>query len=182
MNTIIELAIETATKAHQGQNRKGTDVPYITHPFSVGMILSEAGCTTEEIAAGILHDTVEDTDLTLEDIKFKFGEKIALIVEGCSEPDKSQTWEKRKSHSIDYLKDAPPEVKIVALADKLQNISKIAADYLKSGEGLWDRFKRGKAKQKWYYENLVDSLRDKRYTKKQQGLYIEFIRVVKSVF
>ena len=68
----IEEAIEVAAEAHQGQYRKGTDTPYITHPYAVGLILMEAGCTEAVIIAGILHDTVEDTDLTLEFIRERF--------------------------------------------------------------------------------------------------------------
>src|ERR1043165_5018773 len=107
---MLDLVIEVAAKAHSGQFRKGTDIPYIAHPYAVGMILARAGCAEEMIAAGILHDTVEDTDLTLEYIKETFGERVAAIVEGCSEPDKSATWEERKRHTIEYLRTAPWEV------------------------------------------------------------------------
>ena len=78
----IEEAIEVAAEAHHGQYRKGTRTPYITHPYAVGLILMEVGCTEAVIIAGILHDTVEDTDLTLEFIREHFGSAIADIVEG----------------------------------------------------------------------------------------------------
>src|SRR5947209_15832446 len=109
---MLDLAIETAARAHAGQVRKGTDVPYIAHPYAVGMMLARVGASEEVVAAGILHDTVEDTYLTLDWIRDNFGEKVAMIVEGCSEPDHgSQPWEARKEHTLEYLKTAPWEVR-----------------------------------------------------------------------
>ena len=86
---MIDLAIEVAAKAHQNQVRKGTDIPYITHPLAVGIILAKAGCSDEVIVAGILHDTLEDTPLTLDCIQETFGPRVASIVKGASEPDRS---------------------------------------------------------------------------------------------
>ena len=94
---LIDLAIKVSTKAHEGQYRKGTNLPYISHPYAVGMLLMSYECTSEVVAAGILHDTVEDTELTLKDIEEQFGPKVASIVEGCSEPNKEWSWEERKN-------------------------------------------------------------------------------------
>jgi len=80
---LINLAIEIAEKAHQNQVRKGTDIPYITHPLAVGIILSKAGCSDEVIIAGILHDTVEDTPVTLDYIRDTFGKKVFELVKGA---------------------------------------------------------------------------------------------------
>src|SRR5438270_10454843 len=110
----IDRAIELAATAHRHQVRKGTDIPYITHPYVVGIMLAQIGCDEEVVAAGILHDTVEDTPLTLDDIRAQFGDRVASIVEGCSEPDKSASWEHRKQHTLEYLKSAPWEVRIVS--------------------------------------------------------------------
>ncbi|MEB3102047.1 HD domain-containing protein [Ferviditalea candida] len=155
---IIDKAIQTATIAHANQTRKSSDLPYITHVYGVGILLAQHGCSPEEIAAGILHDTVEDTDLTLEDIKKDFGEQVAAIVEGCSEPGKSLSWEKRKEHTLEFLKHASDEIRHVACADKLHNIRSMREDYSNLGESLWTRFKRGKEQQAWYYSGLVISL------------------------
>lgn len=155
---LIEKALQVAAKAHDHQYRKKTDIPYITHPAGVGMILMKAGYDEELIAAGILHDTVEDTTLTLKDIETIFGLKIAKIVEGCSEPDKTLPWEERKKHTIEYLKTAPFEIRVVVCADKLHNIRSINDDYEQIGEDVWTKFKRGKDKQKWYYTNVLASL------------------------
>ena len=155
---MIEEAIELAAKAHEGQVRKASDIPYISHPYAVGLMLARAGCSDEIVAAGILHDTVEDTDITLEYIREQFGEKVASIVEGCSEPDKSATWEERKEHTLAYLRTAPWEVKVVSCADKLHNARTILAAREEMGDEVWARFKRGRKEQEWYYRALVESL------------------------
>ncbi|WML38157.1 HD domain-containing protein [Neobacillus sp. OS1-2] len=155
---VIEKALQIASKAHANQFRKHTDIPYITHPVAVGMMLMKAGYGDDLVAAGILHDTVEDTSLTLADIERDFGRIIARIVEGCSEPDKSLSWEERKKHTIEFLKTAPDEVRAVACADKLHNIQSIIEDYKQMGESVWERFNRGKGDQEWYYRNVVESL------------------------
>ncbi len=96
---MIDKAIQFAAIAHEGQYRKGTNIPYIIHPVSVGFLLQSIGCDEEVIVAGLLHDTVEDTDTELDDIKREFGERVASLVFSASEPDKTLTWEERKIHS-----------------------------------------------------------------------------------
>ncbi|WP_066071606.1 HD domain-containing protein [Neobacillus soli] len=155
---VIEKALQVASRAHVRQCRKHTDIPYITHPVAVGMMLMKAGYGDDIVAAGILHDTVEDTTLSLADIEREFGLTIASIVEGCSEPDKSLSWEKRKQHTIEFLKTAPEDIKVVACADKLHNIRSIMNDYEQIGDMVWERFNRGKVEQEWYYRNVIESL------------------------
>jgi (p)ppGpp synthase/HD superfamily hydrolase len=153
---MIFEAIEFAVKAHSGQFRKGTKIPYIVHPLSVARILIEHDCPEEVVVAGILHDTVEDTPVTIGDIRRSFGENVASLVAGASEPGKSDTWENRKRHTIEYLKTAPLDVLFVSLADKLDNIRAIRADYEKLGDAVWSRFNRPKESQAWYYRSLAD--------------------------
>lgn len=155
---IVEKALKIASKSHEGQYRKKTDIPYITHPVAVGMMLLKSGYSEEIVAAGILHDTVEDTPVTLDEIKREFGSNIAGIVEGSSEPDKSLSWKDRKEHTIEFLKTASEDVRAVVCADKLHNIRSIIRDYEQVGEEVWSRFNAGKEQQKWYYTNIVDSL------------------------
>ena len=143
---MVDAAIEVAEEAHRGQFRKGSGIPYISHPRAVARILSDAGCSEELVAAGILHDTVEDTSLTLDFIREKFGERVAKIVQGCSEPDKSLPWEQRKLHTVEFLKTAPLEVRTVTCADKLHNLLTIIADYEVMGDDVWDRFSRGRTR------------------------------------
>lgn len=159
---IVNHAIEFATQAHRNQVRKGTNTPYITHPYAIGLMLTRAGFDPEVVAAGLLHDTIEDTDATLDDIRAQFGERVAGIVEGASEPDRDASWEERKEHTIHYLRTAPYEVRAVACADKLHNLTTIADAYKSGGatggETVWSRFKRNRSAQEWYYRSLVDSL------------------------
>ncbi len=157
---MVDVAIDVAEEAHHGQFRKGSGIPYISHPRAVARILSDAGCSEELVVAGILHDTVEDTPLTLEYIREKFGETVAKIVQGCSEPDKSLPWEQRKQYTVEFLKTAPLEVRTVTCADKLHNLMTIIADYEVMGDDVWDRFSRGRGAQEWYYRELAASLCD----------------------
>ena len=179
---MIDLAIEVAVQAHKNQKRKGTEIPYITHPLAVGIILSKAGCSDEVIAAGILHDTVEDTSVTSDDIHRMFGEKVAAIVEGASEPDKTLSWEERKAHTLEFLKTAPLEVRLVACADKLHNIRSIASEYNEIGDEVWKRFKRGKEKQWWYYRGLAQSLSEKVDYQRYVALFTQLSVEVEMLF
>jgi len=152
---MIFKAIEFAAKAHAGQYRKGTRVPYLVHPLNVAKILIDSGCSDVVAVAGILHDTVEDTPITLDEIRKHFGQAVAELVAGASEPDKSDTWENRKKHTIEYLKTASPEVLLVSIADKLDNIRGINEGYAEIGESYWARFNRPRLHQQWYYQSLV---------------------------
>jgi len=153
-------AIEFAARAHRHQLRKGSDTPYISHPYSVGLLLTRAGFDPEVVAAGILHDTIEDTPVTLGEIRDIFSDRVAAIVEGCTEPDRAATWEERKEHTIHYLQTATYEIRSVSCADKLHNLSTVAEGYAIYGDDVWSRFKRGKNQQAWYYRSLVAVLCD----------------------
>jgi (p)ppGpp synthase/HD superfamily hydrolase len=179
---LIDRAIEFAVKAHEEQKRKGTETAYIIHPFSVGVILAKAGCSDEIIAAGILHDTVEDTPVRIETIREVFGETVASIVESCSEPDKTMSWEKRKEHTLSFLKNAPLPVRLVSCADKLHNIRTIARELNTIGDAVWVRFKRGKTKQKGYYQSLVKTLCDRQDTGDYRSLFEALRKEVERVF
>lgn len=156
--TIIEKAINFAAKAHNGQMRKSTNIPYITHPFAVGMLLQQLNCSDDVIAAGILHDTIEDTDATYEQLVQEFGEKIAKLVLAASEHDKSLPWEERKQHTIDSLKNASLEEIQIIIADKLHNLRTIREELVSQGDVVWSRFNRGKKQQHWYYSSIVKAV------------------------
>ncbi|KKI90512.1 phosphohydrolase [Bacillus sp. SA1-12] len=177
--SIIEQAINFAAAAHDGQTRKATNIPYITHPFAVGMLLQKEQCTDEVIAAGILHDTIEDTSATYEDLENQFGKQIARLVLAASERDKSLPWEQRKQHTIDALKHAGlDEIKIIT-ADKLHNLRSIHADLIIQGEKIWERFNRGKRDQQWYYTGIIKALSPRR---NEFALIGELEKEVESVF
>ncbi|WP_034670492.1 HD domain-containing protein [Ectobacillus panaciterrae] len=151
-------AVEVATVAHKAQQRKGNGTPYITHPYTVAMLLAKSGCTQDVVVAGLLHDTVEDTSLSYEDVKREFGETVARLVEECSEHDKEKSWEERKQYTIDKLQHISAEGCMITCADKLHNIRSTVKEFEVCGEAVWNRFNRGKDKQKWYYCSLVTEL------------------------
>ena len=122
---MVEKAIEFATKAHEGQFRKGTKKPYIVHPLEVKEIVMTMTEDEEIICAAVLHDTIEDCkDVSEKTICTQFGERIAKLVAGESE-DKTKTWEERKSATIEHLKNASEELQMIGLADKLSNLRDI---------------------------------------------------------
>lgn len=175
-------AVEFAARAHREHYRKGTKIPYIAHLISVAKILIDYDCTEEIIVAGILHDTVEDTPVTLEDIRESFGERVASLVEAASEPDKSDTWENRRRHTIEYLKTAPMVVRLLTCADKLDNIRSIKVEYERFGELVWKRFRRAKDSQEWYYNALADVFVNRAVGKPSATLFRQFNYEVRQVF
>jgi (p)ppGpp synthase/HD superfamily hydrolase len=156
--SLVDRAIGYAARAHEGQRRKAGNIPYIAHPVAVAMSLQAMGCPEIVVAAALLHDTVEDTDVTLADIRDAFGEEIASIVAGVTEPDQGNRWEERKQRLIDRLRTASLEIKLVAAADKYHNLSHITHSQLKHGDEAWDRFSRGPAQQAWYYRQVTASI------------------------
>lgn len=158
MVNIIEKAFQFALNKHEGQFRKGTDTPYITHPFAVGMILKHYQYSDAVIAAGILHDTLEDTETTQNELLEVFGKEVLELVQATSEEDTSLSWEDRKQHTIDELPFKTSDQLAIIIADKLHNIRSIQDDVNKLGEVVWDRFNREKSKQAWYYTSVVNEL------------------------
>ncbi len=169
--SVDNKALTVAYNAHIKQNRKGTDIPYIVHPLEVAVILIENGADEDVINAGLLHDTLEDTDISLEYLVENFGRKVAELVKGASEPyklnletklsddERKVSWKLRKNHTIEYLKTAPLDIKLITCADKLSNIRSLVRDYEKVGDNLWQRFNAGYEEQKWYYNSLIESLK-----------------------
>ena len=154
-----ENAKTFAIKAHMGQVRKNEpDKPMIIHPISVGMLLEEYGYDDEVVAAGYLHDVVEDTKYTIEDIKIKFGDEVAYLVMGASEPDKSLSWEERKAHTIEETKKLPLRNKLVICADKINNLEDLMLKFQKTGKRDFSSFKKGEDEQRWYYTSVYESL------------------------
>src|SRR5687767_332787 len=118
---LVDSALIFAATAHRDQFRKGTGTPYIVHPVGVMLLLIQAGETDPELlAAALLHDTLEDAGVTVDALRAQFGERVAGIVEGASEPySRDELWETRKQHTVAFLRTAPREVQLVAAADKL---------------------------------------------------------------
>ena len=152
-------AIEFAARAHAGQYRKQTKIPYIVHPLAVCQMLIEAGCRDEVVVAAVLHDTIEDTSVTLDDIESEFGNTVAELVLAATEPARPAAWEIRKQHTIDSLRSLSRDALYLICADKLHNIFSIRNDISRLGEeAVWARFSRNKDKQRWYFESLLSGL------------------------
>ncbi len=160
---LIEEAIIYATSLHQGKVRKVEKIPAILHPLEVAQILATMTDDSEVIAAGVLHDVVEDTAGTLEEIKKRFGERVALLVESETEPDfpqedRKESWKKRKELSLQKLKNgADPGIKMLWLADKLANIRSVAREYSERGEKVWSYFnQKDPLMHLWYYRTVAE--------------------------
>ena len=156
---IKEKALAFAISAHMGQVRKSEpDKPMIMHPINAGNILEEYGFDDNVVAACYLHDVVEDTSYTIDDIRDIFGDDIASLVWGNTEPDKSLSWEDRKKHTISNVKNLPLRNKAVVCADKISNLEDLSLLIEKSGVRDFSRFKRGEDQQRWYYTSVYESL------------------------
>ena len=159
MENVIEKALMYASLAHSGQTRKGEpDKPYIVHPIAVAQILMEYGADNNVIVAGYLHDVAEDTNFSINDIRKHFGNDIADLVECATEPDKSKSWEERKIHTINTIRELSLRKKLVIIADKINNAENLKRTFDKKGFKDFSNFKRGEEKQEWYYRNVYESL------------------------
>lgn len=183
--TLLDKAIIFAVNAHANTERRGKGFPYVVHPMEAVVIVATMTSDQEILAAAALHDTVEDTEVTIEQIREMFGERIASLVADESEKreqgmDEKASWRGRKEAAIAHLKNASLEAKMVALGDKLSNIRAIYQDYIEIGDLLWDRFHapNGKPDHEWHYRGLAEALSDLSNT----IAYKEFARLVDEVF
>lgn len=182
--SLLDRAIIFAVRAHAGTERRGKGFPYIVHPMEAVEIVATMTADQELLAAAALHDTVEDTDVTVEQLRAEFGERVAALVEaesdvfieGISETD---SWRARKQAAIDRIAAAPRDAKMVALGDKLSNMRAIARDYAVQGEALWSLFHAPHpSDHAWHYRGLADSLRELQDT----FAFREFESLIHQVF
>ena len=155
---IKKQAREFAIKAHYGQLRKSDkDKPMIVHPIDVAGILESYGFDDNVVAAGYLHDVIEDTDFDSHDIKESFGDDVLSLVLGDSEKDKSLDWEERKRRTIEEVKELDIRHKAIVAADKISNLEDLQICIGKVDYYDFSSFNRGYDKQKWYYENIYEN-------------------------
>jgi (p)ppGpp synthase/HD superfamily hydrolase len=157
----FESAVAMACELHRNQVRKGSDgIPYVGHLLGVASIVIEDGGDEDEAIAALLHDAPEDQGgaRTLERIRAQFGERVAAIVEACTDTLESPKppWRERKERYLEHLEEVPDDVLRVSLADKVHNAWAILSDYREVGEELWVRFKGGREESLWYYRELAD--------------------------
>lgn len=144
-------------EAHRGQRRKITGEPYFSHPFNVARILQQAGFGTDVVVAGLLHDVVEDTPITIEEIETEFGKHVAQLVAAHTE-NKDLSWEERKAHTIEVVRNGSLEEKAIIVADKLDNLTSVKYALSSEGDRVWNYFKRGYSLQKWYNQSVVKNM------------------------
>ncbi|MCS6978055.1 MAG: HD domain-containing protein [Gemmatales bacterium] len=142
---LLHRAVVFAALSHRGHFRKGTDIPYITHPFLVMTILDRLGFDEEVLAAALLHDVLEDTPTTFEELKQQFGERIAQMVQAVSETKTDKhgnhiPWALRKQEKLDKLRNASVEARAIALADLLDNFHMTWLEERQLGPAVWERF------------------------------------------
>ena len=158
---LVGRALAFAARAHTGQLRKGTSIPYIVHPAEVAAICARLTSDERAIAAAALHDVVEDTPFTLEDIRAEFGDRVAEIVEAetCDVPEEA-TWRQCKLETLRKISETQDrDVLCVSLADKLSNMRSMRKDTLELGEAHWSRFHVDDPKEHaWYYRSLTREL------------------------
>ncbi len=161
----IEKAVQKASSLHQKQLRKGQPIPYISHLFSVAIILSEFTDDENIIAAGILHDAIEDTNYTAEELENDFGSEVKKMVLGVSEEKYHDGvkigWQERKQKYLQCLKDDDFGSLMVCVADKIHNLMSLMNDYKIKGEQVWDNFNASKEKKMWYYGETLKIIGEK---------------------
>lgn len=160
---LVNEAVIFAAEAHLGQLRKGTNLPYIVHPLEAMAIVATMTEDPEILAAMVLHDVVEDTSFTMEDVKCKFGERVAKFVAADTENKREdrparETWKVRKTETHNFVRNvASREEKMIVLGDKLSNLRAIYKDYLRIGDRVWDKFAcNSREEQGWYYKEFVE--------------------------
>ena len=185
---LLDRAIIFAVQAHHNSERRGKGFPYIVHPLEAVEIVATITPDQELLAAAALHDTIEDTDVTVDQLRAAFGDRIANLVHSESDQlngelfngeNEEETWHARKQAAIDRLAAAPHDAKIVALGDKLSNMRAIWRDYQVKGDKLWKIFHcTDKAAHEWHYRGLAASLSELSDT----FAYQEFVRLIDEVF
>lgn len=182
---IFDRALIFAAEKHSGQTRKMSTVPYILHPVEVASIVGTMTDDKEILAAAVLHDTVEDTDTTLEEIRENFGKRVYLLVMTETEEKRedrpaAETWELRKLETLAILANTNDMgVKMMWLGDKLSNIRSFAREYSKAGDKVWENMnQKNPSKQAWYYRTIAEYLSDL----KDYPVYKEYVSLVNYVF
>lgn len=192
--SLFDRAAEFAIKAHSNVYRKGKNIPYILHPMEAAMITSSMTEDQEILAAAILHDVVEDTEVTVDEIRSEFGDRVARLVEwesvmdedageelSAEEKDRRRvnSWRRRKARTIRRVAEGDLDSKMIAMGDKLSNLRAINRDYQKVGEALWRRFRTHNPKDhEWYYRSFAEALRELADT----AAYKEYIYLLHKTF
>ncbi|MFA6408218.1 MAG: HD domain-containing protein [Candidatus Paceibacterota bacterium] len=158
---LVERAIAFAVRAHEGQMRKEAPTPYIVHPVRVAILLARYGFSDEVVAAGLVHDVVEDTNISLEDIRRELGGAVAELVAPVTHDD-TLSWIEKKKAYIESVREANDEVKAIATADKIANAESLLGAHKREGVAVWRYFNAEKEKKLWFEESMLAMLQESR--------------------
>jgi (p)ppGpp synthase/HD superfamily hydrolase len=163
MGILLKQALDQAAVWHREQKRKypGVDVPYVSHLAGVAIRLARHGFDDEVVAAGALHDVMEDQGVTFDELAARFGARVAGLVRDVSEEDRTLPWEERKRRYLEHFVVKPWEAQAITLADKIDNFESIVVCARDHGDP-WAMFKRGRAAQLERFDALaarLDALR-----------------------
>ena len=182
---MIDEAIIFAFVAHKGMVRKGNDQPYILHPIEVMTLVSLMSDDEEVLSGAILHDTVEDTNTSIETIRKRFGERVASLVSYETEDkrgniDKEKTWKIRKQETIDHIGKAKDiGAKVICLADKVSNLRSFKLGLYDEGDKFFERFnQKDPLEHYWYFCSLKEALADL----KDYAVYKEYCSLIDHIF
>ena len=154
-------AVSLAAEAHQGQFRKGTSIPYITHPVAVAGLVAKYGGDEDQQIAGLFHDVLEDGGPKWEPQVAAFGPRVLAIVKACTDglPDEhgqKAPWKQRKMAYLEYLSEETDDALLVSACDKLHNLESILLDLTEIGIEVFDRFRAEQTQVLWYYISLIE--------------------------
>ncbi|MCY4594945.1 MAG: HD domain-containing protein [Bryobacterales bacterium] len=157
----FSAAVAFAGALHRGQHRKSNGSPYFSHLLAVTALVMAAGGDEDECIAALLHDAVEDQGgaRTAEEIRRRFGDRVADIVLECSEKrEPGCSWIDRKRNSLQSVSSATSSARLVLSADKLHNVRSLISDYRVGGESIWERFRGKRDGTLWYYRSMADEI------------------------
>ncbi len=182
---VLEEAITFAVEAHGGQTRKLAQTPFILHPLETAAIIATMTSDRETMAAGVLHDTVEDAGVSFETIRGRFGARVEELVRSETEDrssalPKDASWEARKLDSLAVLRNTEDrEVKILWLGDKLSNMRSFYREYQKCGNAIFQGLnQKDPERQGWYYKTIASCLSELSGTE----AYREYLWLIGRVF
>lgn len=179
-------ALLLAAEAHEGQERKGTDIPYITHPVAVAALVARYGGDENQQIAGLLHDVLEDGGMQFEPRIAEFGERVLSIVRACTDgtPDaatgKKAPWRERKEAYLAHLSESSDASLLVSACDKLHNIQSIHLDLIETGVGVFERFTASRDETLWYYRSLVEIFKA-RNVKPAEAISAEYEQIISKL-
>ena len=156
---LIEKAFLLALEAHPGQLRKDHPLPYIVHPVSVSILLAKYGFSDEVIAAALVHDVAEDTDVSLEQLSAALGKAVVELVAPITH-DASLSWEDKKRAYIESVRFSSDEAKAIATADKIANAESLLEAYKQQGQKVWEYFNAGRDKKIWFEQSMLQMLQE----------------------